>query len=95
MRLRISCGSRTTSKPSMMHPAGGGQQDAAQHLERGGLARAVEPEEADDLATLDVEGEVANRRVLAVVLGQPLDLNHGGQPIPTLPAAVRPDSVDA
>ena len=38
-----------------------GQKHATQDLERGGLARAVEPEEADDLAGPDVEVQVANR----------------------------------
>ena len=60
------------------HLAGGRQEHAAEDLERGRLAGAVEAEEADDLAALDGEGEVADGGVLAVVLGQSFDFDHGG-----------------
>ena len=59
-------------------PPRGGQQHAPENLQGGRLPRAVEPQEADDLAPLDAEGEAADGRVAAVVPGQPLDVDHLG-----------------
>ena len=36
-------------------------QQAREHLERGGLARAVRPQEAHDLTRLDIEGNITDR----------------------------------
>ena len=58
--------------------AGGGKEYAAQDLEGGRLARAVETEEADHLALLDGEGKVPDRRVRPIVFGETFDLDHGG-----------------
>ena len=76
MRLRISCGSRADVEAVDRHAARGRQQHAAEHAQRRRLAGAVEPEEADDLALLNGEGEIADGCVLAVVLGQTFDLDH-------------------
>ena len=59
------------------HLARRGQKEAAEDLERGGFSGAVEPEESDHLASLDVEAEISNCRVFAVILGELTDLNHG------------------
>ena len=56
-------------EPVDAHLTRAGQKHATQDLERGGLARAVEPEKADDLAGPDVEVQVANRRARSVVFG--------------------------
>ena len=42
-----------------------GPQDAGQHAERGGLARAVRPHQPEQLAGGDVEGEARHRREVA------------------------------
>jgi len=47
-------------------PAARGVQQAREHLERRGLARAVRSEEPDDLPRLDAEGHVAHRVDVAV-----------------------------
>ena len=43
------------------HRAAGGREDAGQDAHRGRLAGAVRPEEADDLAARDPEGDAAHR----------------------------------
>ncbi len=58
------------------HLAGGRQEHAPQHLQRGALPGAVEAQEADHLAALDGEAEIVDGGVLAVVLGQSFDFNH-------------------
>ena len=54
----------------------GRQEQAAQKPERGALAGAVQPEEADALALLDLEVQVADGGVLAVILGDAVDDDH-------------------
>jgi hypothetical protein len=60
------------------HLAGGRQKNAPQDFEGGRLAGPVQAEEPNDLTSLDAEVEVVDGGVLAVVLGQSLDLDHGG-----------------
>ena len=80
---RCACGSRAdraaTSMPSMRHArrrsASSTQPSTLSVVD---LAGAVEAEEADDLAALDGEGQVADGGVLAVVLGQAFDFDHEG-----------------
>jgi hypothetical protein len=43
---------------------------------RGGLARPVGSEQAEDLAPADVEGDAVDGREGAVGLAKPLDLDH-------------------
>jgi hypothetical protein len=53
--------------------AAGRIDEAREHLERGGLARTVGPEEANELALGDVEGDVLGRGgLLELALEQPL-----------------------
>src|SRR5512146_1383612 len=48
-------------------------QQAGEHLERGGLASAVRPEKADDLARLQVERDaVHGRHILGLAVNQAL-----------------------
>jgi hypothetical protein len=47
--------------------AGGRRLEAGQHHQRGGLARARRPEQAQELAPVDVQVELAHHQVLAVV----------------------------
>ncbi len=49
------------------HAAGGGMQQPGEHLESGRLARAVRPEEADNLARRHLEGYVVNRPHVTVL----------------------------
>jgi hypothetical protein len=53
-----------------------GPQQAEQEAHRRRLARTVRPEEADDLAGRDGEGDVAHRFAAAVPAGEPGGLNH-------------------
>jgi hypothetical protein len=50
-----------------VHIAGGGEEYARQHLDRGGLAGAVRADERDDLALLHGEAHVAHGRNLLIV----------------------------
>jgi hypothetical protein len=56
--------------------AGAGLEQAAQHPDRRGLARAVCAEEAEDLALTDRERDAVDRREGAEALGELPDL-HG------------------
>ena len=57
--------------------AGSGGEQAAQHLEGGGLARAVGAEQAVDLAARDGEIHVARGGEIAEALGQGVGLDRG------------------
>ena len=59
-------------------PAGRGQQQARQQAQRGALARAVQPEEADALTLANLEVQVGDRAVRAVILGYLVDDDHLG-----------------
>src|SRR5699024_4884714 len=48
------------------HLSGRAHPEALQHLDRGGLACAVGTQQADDLATIDVEGHVGEDVAVAV-----------------------------
>ena len=47
--------------------AAGGIEQAGEHLERGGFARAVRAEEADEFAGFDLEADVVHRDGLFVL----------------------------
>ena len=53
---------------------------AEQHQDRRRLARAVGPEDADDLAGADLEIDMVDREVGAVALGQPLGPDDDARP---------------
>src|SRR5262249_41953591 len=55
---------------------GGRQQHAAEHLQGGGLARSVQAQKADHFALGDLEVEILNGGLAAVVLRQSFNLNH-------------------
>ena len=57
---------RPRVEPCDFHPAAGWVQKAGQHLEGGGLACAVRPQERDDLSRVDAECHVAHRVHVAV-----------------------------
>jgi hypothetical protein len=59
--------------------AGGGCDEAGEHLHRGGFARAVGAEEAEHLAAGDAEGHVVDGREGAEALAQALDFDQRGQ----------------
>ena len=49
-----------TARSRALALAGGGIEQAGEHLERGGLARAVGPQETDHLARLDGERDLVH-----------------------------------
>ena len=57
------------------HPAGaaGGQQQAVQHADGGGFARAVGPQKAEDLPLLHLEADVVHRLKSPEMAGEILD----------------------
>ena len=58
----------------------GGREHAGEHVERGGLARSVGTQKAEDLSVTDLKREVLHREGLSAVvgLGHVIDLNHDG-----------------
>ena len=54
-----------------------GRQRAGEEVEDRALARAVGPDQPDDLAPLDRERDVVHGGEAAEALGQPLDGQHG------------------
>ena len=53
-KMRRGSGPRTSS-PSIEHPAGGGREESADHVQQRRLAAAGGPQDADELALADVE----------------------------------------
>ena len=62
----------------MVDGAGGGFENAEDHVDGGGLAGAVGAEESEDLAGADLEGEVVDGVDGAVLLAQMRDGKDGG-----------------
>ena len=62
--------------PGDGHLAGGGGKVTGDDVHRGGFARAVGSQEPDDGALLDFKTHAIQRQVLAVALGEVLDLYH-------------------
>ncbi len=60
--------------------AGVGGQDSHDDAHRRGLAGSVRADEADDLAVVEVEGEVVEGREAPESLGQVVDPQHGSSP---------------
>src|SRR5262249_14988973 len=56
--------------------------EPGEHPDRGGLARAVRPEQAEDLALGDREGQSVNRRHVAELADEVPGLDHVGLPFP-------------
>ena len=73
---RTCSGSRTTSMPSIGRRPAGGPQQRRQHLDGGRLARAVGPDEAEDVALLQLEGQVLDGRQVLILFSQVLDIDH-------------------
>ena len=61
-------------------PAFGRFQQAAEHANDGGFARAVRPQEPEDGPFGDRETDVIDRRKVAEPFGQVFTRNHGGRP---------------
>ena len=59
--------------------AGGRAEKARDQLHRGGFAGAVRPEEPEDVAALDGEGDTIHRPQGSVVLNQTFDFDHGNK----------------
>src|SRR5262249_61839453 len=77
--------------------AGGGGEVAGQDAHGGGLAGPVGPQEADHLPPGDLERHVADGSVVAIILGQTADVDHGSPPDTEAPlrwGRARPDTVD-
>ena len=55
MTLRTASGSRRIEWPPISRVAGGGHEQRREHLQGGRLAGAVRPDQAEDLALLDLE----------------------------------------
>ena len=60
---------------------GGGRHVAGEDIERGGLARAVLAQQAEDLPGGGGEGQPVHRGDLAIALGHLLEFNHGSPSI--------------
>jgi hypothetical protein len=57
--------------------AGAGLDQAEQHLERGGLARAVGTQETEDLSRPHGQGEIGDGELVPEALAQPAGLDYG------------------
>ena len=60
MEARTRSGSVAQSNPAIPAAAGGRRQERAEDVDGRGLACAVRPEEAEDLAFVHVEGNAVN-----------------------------------
>ena len=58
-------------------PPGGGGLEARQHAQQRGLAAARSAQEREELALIDVQGDIVDRREIAEFLGDVLDLDIG------------------
>src|ERR1700687_2050236 len=65
----------------------GGRQITGQNANRGGLARAVGPQKADDFSLGDSKADVVNRQDGAEILGEMSNLNHYANPVQVSRAA--------
>ena len=54
----------------------GGREEAGEDAHRGGFAGAVLAEETDDLSLIHFKGDVVDRDMACVSLGQTFDFNH-------------------
>src|SRR5262249_48739099 len=54
----------------------GGEEQAAQQLDGGGLAGAVGAEEGEQLARLDAQAQGIDRQLVAVLLGDVVEFDH-------------------
>ena len=70
MRRLMAARSVADVEPRHAALAGGGRQQAGEHLDGGGLAGAVGPQEAEDLAGLDLEGHAVHGREVAEAAGE-------------------------
>ena len=77
-KSRCAGGSRDTSRPPISMRARVLHLEAGDHAQQRGLAAARRTEEADELALLDVERDVVERREGAEALGDALDAQMDG-----------------
>ena len=66
--------------------AAGRPQQAAQHADGGGLARAVGAQEAEDLARLDAEGQVVHGDEVTEAAGKPTHVRSAAMAVRAVPA---------
>ena len=76
---RAAMPSVTTSWPRTRDAAGRRREQARDAADRRGLARAVRPEQAEDLPGLRGEGDVVHGDEIAVTLAELGDGNHWGR----------------
>ena len=72
--MLIECGDRQIGAEPDRAAIGG--QNAGQHFDQRGLAAAVRPDDADAVAALDADREIADDRPAAVALADILRLDH-------------------
>jgi hypothetical protein len=68
----------SAAKAANAYAAAVGRSKALQNLDRAGLARAVGPEEAENLAFIDGEAYPAQGFNVSVALGKVVNFNGGG-----------------
>jgi hypothetical protein len=73
-QLRGACGGRFAE---YLDATGGWREHPAGNLQQGGLARAVRPDQADDVPWRDLQGAVGQRLTSAVFLTQRVGLQYG------------------
>ena len=81
---------RHFQRHAQLHIAGVGLKLAGQHLQQGGLARAIGPDNADAVAAMDAQAEIADDAFVAEALGNALGVDHlgaGGLALPPPPSS--------
>ena len=63
---------------AQLHIAGIGRQLAGQEFEQGGFARAVRPDNADAVAAMDAQSEIADHQLVAEAFGYAFGVDHLG-----------------
>ncbi len=78
---RLTCGTEVVDHvvPHHRHLAGAGARQPGDDRDQRRLAGAIGPEQAEELALLNLQRDPAQGLELAVTLGDPLDVNRDGQ----------------
>ena len=63
-------GTKAAALAGQLHAAAGGREQAAEHLDGGGLARAIRAQQAVDLAVPHLGGDVLHSRKRAEMFGE-------------------------
>ena len=71
---------RGNVRAAQQHLAGGQREQPADQVDDGALARAVRPDQAEDLALRDREIDIVDRAHAAEMLGQAFELKHRRAP---------------